>query len=155
VYVATGFAGNGMTFGTLSAIMLKDALLGRDNGYAELFRANRFKPLASLSSLISENADTAVHLLADHLRGVSHEPLENLPAGAGCIARVGDEKLAVFRDHDGALHAVSSVCTHKGCQVAFNALEQSWDCPCHGSRFDVQGRVLDGPATKPLEPRKL
>jgi glycine/D-amino acid oxidase-like deaminating enzyme/nitrite reductase/ring-hydroxylating ferredoxin subunit len=155
VFVATGFSGNGMTFGSLAAMLIRDQILGRANSYAELFAADRVKVLASLSHLITENADTVSHLVGDRLRGVSDEPLENLHVGGGCIIESQGQKLAVYRDHDGALHALSAVCTHKGCQVAWNAVERSWDCPCHGSRFDVKGHVLDGPATKPLEKRKL
>ncbi len=155
VYVATGFSGNGMTFGSLAATLIRDGILGRANPYAALFAADRVKVLASLPHLVTENVDTALHLVGDRLRGVSDEPLENLRPGSGCLVKAQGERLAVYRDHDGALHALSAVCTHKGCQVAWNAAERSWDCPCHGSRFDTQGHVLDGPATKPLEPRKL
>jgi Rieske Fe-S protein len=155
IYVATGFSGNGTTFGSLAAMLIRDKILGRANPYAELFAADRAKVLSSLPSLISENAGTVRHLVGDRLRGVSSEPLENLRAGSGCIIKAEGEKLAVYRDQDGSLRALSAVCTHKGCQVAWNQVERSWDCPCHGSRFDTQGQVLDGPATKPLEPRKL
>lgn len=155
LYVAQGFAGNGMTFGTLSAMLLSDALLGRDNPYAALYRADRFKPLAGAAALVTENAETVAHLAAGHVKPVSKEPLEQIPAGEGRVCQVNGQKLAVFRDQRGGLHAVSSVCTHMGCQVAFNPTEQSWDCPCHGSRFDVDGRVLDGPAKKPLEKQRL
>lgn len=153
VYVATGFGGNGITFGTLSAMLITDSVLGRDNPYAELYRANRAKPLASLSAVVSENVDTALHLVGDHVRPVSNTPLADLAIGEGKVIKDNGERLAVYRDRDGKIHALSSVCTHQGCQVAFNAAECSWDCPCHGSRFDIDGRVLDGPATKPLEKR--
>lgn len=153
VYVATGFGGNGMTFGTLSAMLIADDILGRPNPYAELYRATRSKPLASLSAVVSENVDTAVHLVTGHLKPVSQAPISEIPRGEGRIVKDNGERLAVYRDHDGRIHALSSVCTHQGCQVAFNPAERSWDCPCHGSRFDIDGRVLDGPATKPLEKR--
>ncbi len=155
LYVAQGFAGNGMTFGTLSAMLLTDALLGRANPFAALYRANRFKATAALPSVVSENIETAGHLISGHLLPVSHEPLAALPLGEGRIVKANGEKLAVYRDQDGTLHAVSAICTHQGCQVAFNAMERSWDCPCHGSRFDVEGRVLDGPAKKPLAKHQL
>jgi glycine/D-amino acid oxidase-like deaminating enzyme/nitrite reductase/ring-hydroxylating ferredoxin subunit len=151
LYVAQGFSGNGMTFGTLSALLITDSLLGSSNPYAELFRANRFKPLASAGAVLSENAKTAVHLAGGHLTPASSEPIEELAPGEGRIVSVDGKKVAVCRDRDGRLHAVSPICTHQGCQVAFNPVEQSWDCPCHGSRFDPLGRVLDGPAKKPLE----
>jgi Rieske Fe-S protein len=154
LYVATGFGGNGTTFGTLSAMLITDSILGRDNPYADLYRANRLKPLAQLSAVVSENVDTALHLVGDHVKPVSTSPIAELPIGEGRVIKDNGERLAVYRDHDGKVHALSSVCTHQGCQVAFNATERSWDCPCHGSRFDIDGRVLDGPATRPLESRK-
>lgn len=149
LYVATGFGGNGTTFGTLAAMLISDSVLGRDNAYAELYRASRFKP-AALRAVVSENLETAAHLVSGHLKPVSHAPLAELPIGTGRVVSHDGKRLAVYRDQDGALHAVSAICTHMGCQVAFNPLERSWDCPCHGSRFDLDGRVLDGPATKPL-----
>lgn len=155
LYVAQGFAGNGMTFGTLSAMLISDALLGRDNPYAELYRADRFKPLASAAAVALENAETAAHLVTGHVKPVSDEPLDALAVGEGRIVKADGKKLAVYRDHDGALHAVSALCTHQGCVVAFNPMECSWDCPCHGSRFDIDGGVLDGPAKKPLEKSSL
>jgi Rieske Fe-S protein len=153
LYVATGFGGNGMTFGTLAAMLIKDSIVGRDNSYAELYSASRIKPLASLGATVTENIDTAVHLIGDHVRPASDAPIADLPIGCGKIIKANGERLAVYRDHDGSVHALSSVCTHMGCQVAFNPMERSWDCPCHGSRFGIDGSVLDGPATKPLDKR--
>jgi Rieske Fe-S protein len=86
---------------------------------------------------------------------VSEQSVAQLPRGEGCILKADGKKLAVYRDDDGAVHAVSAICTHQGCQVAFNPVERSWDCPCHGSRFGIDGRVLDGPAKKPLEKHDL
>jgi glycine/D-amino acid oxidase-like deaminating enzyme/nitrite reductase/ring-hydroxylating ferredoxin subunit len=154
VYVATGFGGNGMTFGTLAALIITDQLLRRRDRYGELFRASRFKASA-LPSVASENLDTVSHLVGGHLKPASEEPLANLASGDGRVTKVDGEKLACYRDKDGVVHALSSVCTHMGCQVSFNAVERSWDCPCHGSRFDIDGKVLDGPAMRPLEKRQL
>ncbi len=155
LYVAQGYSGNGMTFGTLAAMLISDSILGRDNAYADLYRADRLKPLAAATSVLSENAETAAHLVAGHVKPVSDRPLSELSSGDGCIIKRDGKRLAVYRDAAGALHAVSAICTHQGCQVAFNPTEQSWDCPCHGSRFDVDGAVLDGPAKKPLERHEL
>jgi glycine/D-amino acid oxidase-like deaminating enzyme/nitrite reductase/ring-hydroxylating ferredoxin subunit len=155
VLLATGFGGNGTTFGTLGAMLMSDAILGRDNVYAELYRVNRFKASAALGSVVSENLETAAHAVSGHVKPVSHEPLAELPVGGGRIIRHDGERLAVYRGPDDVVHAVSAICTHQGCQVAFNPLERSWDCPCHGSRFDIDGRVLDGPATKPLAKHTL
>jgi Rieske Fe-S protein len=81
--------------------------------------------------------------------------VDALPPGEGALVRVGGDRLAVYRDEAGALHAVSSRCTHLGCLVSFNAAERAWECPCHGSRFDTDGKVIQGPATKPLERRDI
>ncbi|HVY25150.1 MAG TPA: FAD-dependent oxidoreductase [Polyangiaceae bacterium] len=148
--IATGYGGNGMTFGTVAARLLADAVLGSNNPYASLFRPRRAHVLASATAVVSENAETAAHLVAGHLKPVSHAPLSELAPGDGRVVQHGKEKLAVYRDDAGELHRVSATCTHQGCQVAFNAVERSWDCPCHGSRFDVDGAVLNGPATQPL-----
>ncbi len=150
LYIATGYSGNGTTSGTLAAKIISDAILERENPYAQLYRPGRFKPGAALGTAIAENAGTTGHLISGHVLPVSHEPLAELPVGCGRIVKEDGERLAVYRDEQGRIHAVSAICTHMGCQVAFNAFERSWDCPCHGSRFDVDGRVLDGPATKPL-----
>ncbi len=155
IYVATGFGGNGMTFGTLSALLISDSLLGRKNPYAELYRANRFK-LAAVPSIVSENAGTALHAVLEHVHSESLSELAALGLDAGAIVKANNgEKLAVYRDDEGHLHALSATCTHLGCQVTWNDSERSWDCPCHGSRFDTAGRLLDGPATKPLSPRSV
>jgi glycine/D-amino acid oxidase-like deaminating enzyme/nitrite reductase/ring-hydroxylating ferredoxin subunit len=155
VYVAQGFSGNGTTFGTLAARIITDQLLGRPNLYSELYRADRIKPLAAAAAIVSENAETAVHLAAGHLKPVEELQLSELPVGIGRIIKHDGKKLAVYRDDGGRIHAVSAICTHQGCQVAFNPIECSWDCPCHGSRFDVDGQVLDGPAKKPLAPASV
>lgn len=154
IFVATGFSGNGTTFGTLSAMMLRDAILGRTNPYAQLYRATRFKPLVSLAPVIEENAAFPARLVKDRLTVEAHALAEIMP-GDGKVLRAGHEKLAVYRDTSGKLHAVSARCPHMGCNVTFNRVELSWDCPCHGSRFKTDGSLLDGPATKPLEARAI
>lgn len=153
VYVATGFSGTGLTFGTLSAMILSDACLGRHNRFAALYDATRIKPLASLGSYLSENVDYPLHLLSDALRPPDAKSVEEIRRGEGKIVRVNGERLAVYRDELDALHAVSPVCTHLGCMVRFNTTEKTWDCPCHGSRFRVDGSVVNGPAVRPLERR--
>lgn len=150
VHVATGFGGNGTTFGTLAAMILCDDLLGKENPYAQTYRATRLEPTTSLPHLLKENVDFPRHLVTDRLHALPRRSPAELREGEGAILRVDGEKLAVYRDDSGQLHAVSAICTHLGCQVAFNASERSWDCPCHGSRFDVDGAVLDGPANKRL-----
>jgi glycine/D-amino acid oxidase-like deaminating enzyme/nitrite reductase/ring-hydroxylating ferredoxin subunit len=155
VLVATGFAGNGTTFGTIAAMIVSDIVLGRKNAWADLYAATRVKPVGSATSYLRENVDFPMHLLSDHVHPPQAKSLEEIRPGEGKTLRVRGERLAVYRDPDGAVHALSSVCTHLGCVVSFNAAEKSWDCPCHGSRFGVDGNVLDGPARRPLARREI
>lgn len=155
VYVATGFSGNGLTFGTLAAMILRDACLDRDNPYAKLYAATRIESVSALGSVIGEGVDFPLHLLSDALLPPEARSLDEIGRGEGKTIRVDGERLAVYRDPHGVLHAVTPVCTHLGCHVRFNSAEATWDCPCHGSRFDVEGRVLDGPAVRNLEHREL
>ncbi|CAN5913249.1 FAD-dependent oxidoreductase [soil metagenome] len=153
VYVATGFSGNGITFGTVAARIVTDLVNGRENPWAELYSATRIKPLASAAEFTTENVDFPMHFFSDRLHPVEAREPEDIGPGEGKTMRVNGERLACYRDRQGVLHAVSSVCTHLGCLVKFNGAETSWDCPCHGSRFGVDGEVLDGPATRPLAKR--
>ncbi|HEX7669580.1 MAG TPA: FAD-dependent oxidoreductase [Polyangiaceae bacterium] len=155
VYVATGFSGNGMTFGTLAAIILTDACVGKKSRFADLYEATRVKPVASLPAYLLENVDFPLHLITDPLRPVDALSVEDIQPGKGAITRVKGERLAVYRDSSGGLTAVSPICTHLGCHVKFNETEKSWDCPCHGSRFRVDGTVIDGPAVLALRRRAL
>jgi glycine/D-amino acid oxidase-like deaminating enzyme/nitrite reductase/ring-hydroxylating ferredoxin subunit len=155
VFVATGFGGNGTTFGTIAAMIVTDLVLGRANPWADLYAATRVKPISSASTYLSENIDFPMHLVTDHLHPPEARTLADVLPGEGKTVRVKGERLAVYRDAEGGLHAVSSVCTHLGCVVKFNRAEKTWDCPCHGSRFGIEGEVLDGPATRPLACKKL
>jgi Rieske Fe-S protein len=156
VYVATGYAGNGMTNGTLAAMLLTDEIRGVQTPYAALFDATRFKPLASVRAYLSENVDYPKHLVTDRLPQIARRAgLDDIPPGEGRVLTLGGKKLAVYRNERGGLQALSPVCTHLGCIVQWNTTEKSWDCPCHGSRFDPQGIILNGPAVTPLEARPI
>jgi len=155
VHVATGFGGNGTTFGTLAALILCDQLLGKENPYAPVYRATRVKPATSLPNLLRENVDFPLQLLRDRVHGAQARSAAEIAKGEGAVLELEGERIAVYRDDTGALHAVSAVCTHLGCLVQFNASERSWDCPCHGSRFGVDGAVLDGPANQRLARRLI
>jgi glycine/D-amino acid oxidase-like deaminating enzyme/nitrite reductase/ring-hydroxylating ferredoxin subunit len=155
VYVATGFSGNGLTFGTLAAMILRDACIGSHNPYAEIYAPGRLKPFTKLASFLSENVDFPLHLLSDALKAPTARSLDEVPRGDGRIVRVHGRRVAAYRDESGRLHTVSPICTHLGCHVVFNTTEKSWDCPCHGSRFGVDGGVLDGPASQALEQIEL
>jgi glycine/D-amino acid oxidase-like deaminating enzyme/nitrite reductase/ring-hydroxylating ferredoxin subunit len=158
VYVATGYGGNGITQGTLAAMVLSDEVCGLANPFAELLNATRIKPLASAKAVVSENVDFPRHLVGDRLslrRGDHSHGLASIAPGEGKVVTLEGEHLAVYRNANGQLSALSPVCTHLGCIVHWNSTEVSWDCPCHGSRFDPQGRVLNGPAVAALEARPL
>lgn len=149
-YIATGFNGNGMSFGTLSAQIISDLILGNSNKYAQLYSPSRLKPVAGFSEFIKENADVAYHFVADRFSAEELESLSQLANGEGKIAELEGKKMAVYKDEDGNISALSPVCTHAGCIVSFNAAEKSWDCPCHGGRFDVSGKVISGPPREEL-----
>jgi glycine/D-amino acid oxidase-like deaminating enzyme/nitrite reductase/ring-hydroxylating ferredoxin subunit len=155
VLMATGFAKWGMTGGTAAAMILADRILGRDNPWAGLFDSNRFKPRASAARFVEENATAGVRFVGDRVSKRGTRPIEDLVPGEGDIVRLGGEKVAGHRRDDGTLVAVSSTCTHLGCQVNWNRAERSWDCPCHGSRFAPDGEVLHGPAVHRLERKPL
>lgn len=155
VFVATGFSGTGMTFGTLSAMILSDAVLERPNAWGELYRATRVKPLAQAREFVSENVDFPAHLVGDRLARGDVERADEIPKGQGRLLRSGGAMVAVFRDEAGSLHSRSATCTHLGCHVRWNTGERTWDCPCHGSRFAVDGGVVNGPATRELAQAEL
>ncbi|MBA3301573.1 MAG: FAD-dependent oxidoreductase [Thermoleophilaceae bacterium] len=152
ILTATAFGKWGLTNGVAAAVMLADRIQERENPWASTFDSSRLKPSADL---VKENADVGVQMTKGHLSPADTRSLDDVGAGEGAIVRVGREKLAVHRDAGGGLHAVSAVCTHLYCQVAWNTAERSWDCPCHGSRFDPDGRVLEGPAVKDLAPKEI
>jgi glycine/D-amino acid oxidase-like deaminating enzyme/nitrite reductase/ring-hydroxylating ferredoxin subunit len=155
VLMATGFAKWGMTGGTAAALLLADLCLGREAMWAGLFDPNRLTVRQSLPRLLRENAQVASRFVGDRLRHADKRPIENLKAGEGAIVEHDGERVAAARDDDGTLHAVSARCTHLGCLVRWNDAERSWDCPCHGSRFAVDGTVLEGPAVHRLERKPL
>lgn len=151
VYVATGFGGWGMTGGTLAGGLLADALLRREGPRAALYDAGRARIPQSVTRLVRENVNVAGQLVGGKLKARPRS-VDEVGRGEGDVVRLGSGKAAVHRDEDGRVHAVSARCTHMGCDVAWNAAERTWDCPCHGSRFDTDGGVLEGPATRPLAP---
>jgi glycine/D-amino acid oxidase-like deaminating enzyme/nitrite reductase/ring-hydroxylating ferredoxin subunit len=153
LWVATGFMKWGLTNGTAAGMILTDLIAGRDNPWASLFDSTRFKPLASATEFVKENVNVGAHFVGDHIAPPDVRSVGSLAPGEAGIVRRGAGKVAAYREEDGTLHAVSAVCTHLGCQVLWNSAERSWDCPCHGSRFDVDGTVIQGPAVKDLEPR--
>jgi glycine/D-amino acid oxidase-like deaminating enzyme/nitrite reductase/ring-hydroxylating ferredoxin subunit len=148
--VATGFNAWGITNGTAAAILIADMIEGRDNPWLEVFDATRIKPVAGAKEFAAGNAATASHLIGGWLARKPHS-FDDLAPGEAAILKVDGHNVAGFRDEQGALHAVSAVCTHMGCILGWNETDRSWDCPCHGSRFALDGSVIHGPAVKSLE----
>ena len=150
-YAATGYAGNGMTFGTLGAMMAADAILGRDNPWRKLFDPHRKKVRGGAWSYLSENKDYPYYMLRDWIGGAEGDSLDALGHGEGKVLKLDGKKVAAYRDTVGNVTLCSPVCTHMGCIVAWNNAERTWDCPCHGSRFKPTGEVISGPAEEPLK----
>jgi glycine/D-amino acid oxidase-like deaminating enzyme/nitrite reductase/ring-hydroxylating ferredoxin subunit len=148
VYVATGFSGNGITYGTIAGRLIADLVLDQPNDWARLYEPGRVK-LRAAGEFVRENATTAAHYAELVTPGEAGDETEIAP-GQGAVLREGLQKVAVYRDEAGGLHRRSAFCTHLGCVVAWNTAERTWDCPCHGSRFDVDGGVVHGPAVSPL-----
>jgi glycine/D-amino acid oxidase-like deaminating enzyme/nitrite reductase/ring-hydroxylating ferredoxin subunit len=151
VYVVTGDSGHGMTHGTIAGMLLGDLIAGRENTWATLYDPSR-KSLRAALEYARENLNVAAQY-ADHVTPGDVKSLEDVAPGQGAVVRLGFRQIAAYRDELGQLHQHSAVCTHLNCIVAWNAAEGSWDCPCHGSRFDkLDGHVLNGPANTGLTP---
>jgi glycine/D-amino acid oxidase-like deaminating enzyme/nitrite reductase/ring-hydroxylating ferredoxin subunit len=149
-YAATGFSGNGMTFGTLGAMIATDAILGRRNPWEELFDARRSALRRGAWEYIRENADYPYYLIRDRFAGAEGRSLRSVKRGHGKVITREGTKVAAYRDESGETTLRSATCTHLGCVVAWNDAERTWDCPCHGSRFKPNGDVIAGPAESPL-----
>lgn len=148
-FVATGFNAWGITNGTAAAMLIADLIEGRDNPWFKLFDACRIKPVAGGGAFVAGNADTASSMVGGYLAKKPRD-YDALAPGEAAVLKIGDKNVAAYRDESGALHAVSAVCTHLGCLVGWNETDRSWDCPCHGSRFELDGAVIHGPAVAPL-----
>ena len=155
VFTGTGFQKWGMTNGTVAAMILTDRILGRENRWADVFESKRWHPRASTIKFVKENASVGVRYLRDYVRLARGPSADELGPGEGALTRVRGRKTAVYRDERGELHASSPVCQHLYCIVDWNSAERSWDCPCHGSRYSGEGRVIQGPTTRDLKPRRL
>jgi glycine/D-amino acid oxidase-like deaminating enzyme/nitrite reductase/ring-hydroxylating ferredoxin subunit len=150
VLTATGFRKWGLANGTAAAMMLRDRIEGRDNPWASTFDSTRIKSLAAARGIAQEGLEDAWHLVADRIR--KRAGAHDVGPGEGRVVSAGRRQVALSRDDDGVLHSVSARCTHLGCIVSWNPAERTWDCPCHGSRFESGGAVIQGPAVRPLPP---
>ncbi|HEX2764321.1 MAG TPA: FAD-dependent oxidoreductase [Allosphingosinicella sp.] len=147
--VATGFNAWGITNGTVAAMIIADLATGKENKWLDLFDATRVKPVAGAAEFIKENSKVAAHLVGGYLAS-KPKSFDELEPGQAAILKIDGDNVAAFKDEGGHVHAVSAVCSHMGCIVGWNSTDRTWDCPCHGSRFELSGEVIHGPATRPL-----
>jgi glycine/D-amino acid oxidase-like deaminating enzyme/nitrite reductase/ring-hydroxylating ferredoxin subunit len=150
IFVATGFGGNGMIYGTLSAILLRDMLTNKNSPYEELLDPNRIKPVAGFANFVKEAADVTGKLVGGLFPAEKLSVLADLAFDEARIVEFEGKKMGIYKDPQGKLYAIDPACTHIKCTVQWNQAEKSWDCPCHGSRFSCSGDVLTGPARKNL-----
>jgi glycine/D-amino acid oxidase-like deaminating enzyme/nitrite reductase/ring-hydroxylating ferredoxin subunit len=151
-FVATGYCGNGITFGTISALMVRDWATGTKNPWADLFAVDRKKIKGATWNYLRENKDYPYYLIKDRFTRPEADTIAALKPGNGMIIGSRAKKIAVYRDRNANVYKLSPICTHLGCLVRWNPAESTWDCPCHGSRFKPTGEVIAGPAEEPLAP---
>jgi Rieske Fe-S protein len=151
VFVASGYGGNGMTYSGVAAQLLTAMILEQESPYIKLFDPNRIKPVAGFTTFLKHNVDVVRNFMDKWFDKERLNEFIELAPGEGKIVRYDGEKIALFKDEHGELHAINPVCTHMKCSVEWNNAEQSWDCPCHGSRFSIEGKMLTGPANHDLE----
>ncbi|MGN1401028.1 MAG: FAD-dependent oxidoreductase [Bacillus sp. (in: firmicutes)] len=150
IFVATGYAKWGMTNGTAAALLLKDLITGKPNGYTDLYSPSRINANPAVLNFAKQNIDVAKHFIKGKLEAVQAN-IHDIPAGEAAVVSVNGNKTGCYRDKGGKIHAVDTTCTHMGCEVEWNNGEKTWDCPCHGSRFSYEGDVVEGPATEALK----
>lgn len=151
MYVATGFGGNGMIYSGVAALLLRDVIIHKHSPVQKLFDPNRVKLVAGFSNFVKEAADV-IGLLANKLLPTpSLDILAELSPDEGRVVKLDGQKVAIYKDASGNVHPLHAACTHIKCDVVWNNAERSWDCPCHGSRFGIDGTMLTGPGRKDLE----
>ncbi|WP_424016356.1 FAD-dependent oxidoreductase (plasmid) [Halorientalis pallida] len=157
LYVVTGFGGWGMTHGTVAGLLLTDLISGRENEWEQLYSPNRLPPLRSLKRLPKAGTNMMKQRVSGHrgLLGREMERVPDLDPGSGAVVSVDGEQLGVYRTDDGEWRAVSGTCTYSGCTLQWNEAGETWDCPCDGSRYTIEGRVIDGPAQEDLQERAI
>lgn len=149
-YIATGYFADGLVYGTLAGIIIGDLILENKNPLTDTYQSNRFDPIASAKFITKENSNVLIQYLKDYPIFSSID-YNDVKKGEGKVLEINREKCAVSRDENNQLHIVSAVCTHMKCIVNWNNAEKTWDCPCHGSRFKQDGKVIEGPAKENLE----
>jgi glycine/D-amino acid oxidase-like deaminating enzyme/nitrite reductase/ring-hydroxylating ferredoxin subunit len=151
IYCATGFGTDGLTYGAVSALLLADMITHKTNPLADVYDSSRHKLFSTAEKLINENLNVASKYFEDFIKADYQKEIDEVRIGEGKVLELKDGKMAVYKDEKGEAHVVSAICPHMKCVVHWNNAEKTWDCPCHGSRFDIDGQVLEGPSFTPLK----
>jgi glycine/D-amino acid oxidase-like deaminating enzyme/nitrite reductase/ring-hydroxylating ferredoxin subunit len=150
VFTATGYNGNGMIYSHVAARLFTNLLTDKDDPLATLLDPNRIKPIAGFTEFVKESADVMASFAKKIFSKTKLDSLSDLSAGEGAVVEYEGESVALFKDKTGHIHAANPECTHVNCRVVFNNTELSWDCPCHGARYAIDGSMLTGPARRDL-----
>jgi Rieske Fe-S protein len=153
IYIATGDSGNGMTHGTIAGMLMTDLINNKPNPWAKIYDPARIS-LKSAGDFLKEAGNMAVQY-GDYLKKGDVSSADKLGADEGAVINIGLRKVAVYRDEEGTLKAYTAICPHLGCVVQWNPAEKSFDCPCHGSRFTKEGKVINGPAVSDLKSMEI
>ncbi len=149
VFIITGDSGNGMTHCTIGGMLITDQIMQRKNRWEKLYSPSRIN-FKSVTTFVKENLNVAAQY-TDYLNRHPFENIEDINWGEGAVFKQGFKQIAAYKNHEGRLELHSAVCPHLGGIVHWNSAEKSWDCPCHGSRFDAHGKVIEGPAVMDLK----
>ncbi|WLD93288.1 FAD-dependent oxidoreductase [Alkalihalobacillus sp. AL-G] len=149
IFVATGYKKWGMTTSAVAARLITDTILRKQNPYKELYTPSRFIADPSLKNFLIQNVDVAGHLIAGKVQ-TAEKKVDELTNDEAAVVKVQGKRAGAYKDTGGNLHIVDTTCTHMGCECEWNGGDRTWDCPCHGSRYTVDGDVIEGPAEKPL-----
>ncbi len=148
LYIATGFGKWGITNSMVSSMLLKDLIIKGESPWEGIYNPSRKSIIPSAKEFGKQGLNVAANLIGGKIKRVTKD--KNIERGQGKVIEVDGEKVGAYRDEVGKLHLVNLTCTHMGCELNWNPAERSWDCPCHGSRFSVDGEILHGPAVQPL-----
>lgn len=149
MYIATGFGKWGMTNSIASSMILRDLIISGKSPWQDVYNPSRLTITASAKNFVVQNLNVADQLIEGKISSLQEHV--DIKPGEGKIIESNGERAGAYRDEQVSLHVVDTTCTHLGCEVNWNSAERSWDCPCHGSRFSIEGDVIEGPAVKPLE----
>ncbi|MFY9279247.1 MAG: Rieske 2Fe-2S domain-containing protein, partial [Caldicoprobacterales bacterium] len=149
LYIATGFQKWGMTNSIVASLLIKDLIIHGESPWEDVYNPSRKTIIASAKTFIVENYNVAEQLIDGKLEQLPKEA--DLKPGDAKVLKIDGKRVGAYRDRQGELHLVNTTCTHMGCELNWNSAEESWDCPCHGSRFTYEGKIISGPAVNPLK----